>query len=314
MYRISRWDELYKPSNERYDLDGPLKYVMWAVHGHSQSESYRLLWSLAEIPELAGSAFGLFAKLLEIAADEPKTRRDGTIYFRDRPAEIRHISVMSCYPEPICKSCLELLCHPEIGWVECTDAASTQHHCSTDAVSTQHHCSTDAASTQHHCSADAASTQLKGGDPTETELKYKGEQKSNETEHAKAPLTRPSVSVDLEWFRTARIFESPMAGQRWKYLEQLVRVCTVNVANTFQLRPQDDSVSDAKALYRSIRQALKSNDLLAGASDMTKRIDSLARSKIENTGLHNPIAAFMADMKTQFGEWNNAVPNARAAG
>jgi hypothetical protein len=90
--------------------------VKWRVQGHDQGEAYRVMFGLG--PDIAMTAFGLFGKLLEIAADEPRERRDGTIHYRGRPATEELIALMTLCPLELVRRCLDLLCHEHVGWVE----------------------------------------------------------------------------------------------------------------------------------------------------------------------------------------------------
>lgn len=121
-YRIARWAELYEPTRrELRRSTGPLKYVKCHVHGGDQSSSYRRLFHQAENAMLGASAFALFVKLLELAANEPLGKRNGTVYWRSRPATVGDIAFYCSFPDELTVACLDLLCDARIAWVERVD-------------------------------------------------------------------------------------------------------------------------------------------------------------------------------------------------
>ena len=139
VYRIVRWAELYELPKREQGGDGPLKYVRAWVHGHSVDEAYRLLFSIA--PDVAAAAYGLFSRLRDIAADEPRKHRDGTIRYRQhRPATVPDIAFMTLFPADLVGRCLELLCHPDIQWIErvtAADATDAEQPPTHDATATR---------------------------------------------------------------------------------------------------------------------------------------------------------------------------------
>lgn len=97
-YRIAGWskeqgsEHPYEPPTREVSGDGPLKWVRSYVWGHSLSDAYR---TLLEVDHLRGlAAFGAFHKLLEIAADEPRQLRDGTLYRHGKPATLNDLAFL----------------------------------------------------------------------------------------------------------------------------------------------------------------------------------------------------------------------------
>ena len=132
-WRIVDWDKHYEiPGREKgkraKERGDPLRYVRWWAHGSDLTQSYRLMLHQArnqagEQGDMLGLAtFGLFAKLVELAAKQPRARRDGTIRNRaHQPASLEEITFMAGYlptSATLVATLLKLMCRPEIGWVE----------------------------------------------------------------------------------------------------------------------------------------------------------------------------------------------------
>lgn len=123
-YRISRWADDYEPDKQPRN-NGPLKFVKCYVHAGDQSASMRNLICLASTsPMFAGcnarDAFCLFIKLLELAANHPRGKRDGTIWSGDKPATIDQMvrSLWPMFDRPTLESAIQLLCHEDVAWIE----------------------------------------------------------------------------------------------------------------------------------------------------------------------------------------------------
>jgi len=132
-YRIARWAELYEPSRHDVRHNGPLRFVKAYVHGGDQSASCRNLIRLSMQPRDDGAAatardaFCLFIKLLEMAGNEPRGKRDGTVFAGELPADLDSITgrLWPLFDDSAqVAACLELLCHPDVGWVERFDRSA----------------------------------------------------------------------------------------------------------------------------------------------------------------------------------------------
>ena len=120
-YRIARWSELYEPTTRERRGVGPLRYVRWWVHAHGLGHGWRLLQRIAGKGAAgkwrAVTLLGLFGKLLEWAADEPASTRDGVIYtHRGVPATADEIAGELDAPSERVKRGLDDLIR--CGWVE----------------------------------------------------------------------------------------------------------------------------------------------------------------------------------------------------
>lgn len=116
--RITRWSEFYEPPRRDAQTAGKLKFVRWMVRA-DPGDAYRTLFD--RDPEIAPAAFGLFAKLLELAADQERESRDGCIRYRGRPATIQNVAFKTLFAPATIKKCLGLLTDPDVGWVEWVD-------------------------------------------------------------------------------------------------------------------------------------------------------------------------------------------------
>ena len=130
-YRIVDWTKLYevssngKPAKDKTALDSlrksPLPYIRFMVHGHSLGPSYRKMikkaFALGSMMEMA--CFGFFAKLLELAADQEAKFRGWILDEKQRPINPEQIAeLLDIREEGQARKILEILCHPEVGWVE----------------------------------------------------------------------------------------------------------------------------------------------------------------------------------------------------
>ena len=124
---ITDWERRYEvnqkgsPAKPGESLrQNPLDYYRSKVFGRAHSEGWRLICALAKGRALEG--FGLFHKLLEIAADEPRGLR-GTIRGRNHePASIEEIAFAIGVPIDRVRFCVGVLL--EAGWIVEIDPAS----------------------------------------------------------------------------------------------------------------------------------------------------------------------------------------------
>ena len=122
--RIADWDARYEVNESNREWKpgdrkrkGPLEYVRSACRGRDQGVGYRYL--LAVAGDLAPAVFGVFHKLLEIAASEPAERRDGTVYnHHGQPANADELAFITGFPVEIVARSIEVLCDSRIGWLE----------------------------------------------------------------------------------------------------------------------------------------------------------------------------------------------------
>jgi len=133
-YRIANWKELYEVTNKggaaKADTPteqlkkGPLKYVRWRAYGRRQTEAYRNLlkkaWLQGTMAEMG--IFGLFGKLIELAADQEREYRGWVLNRHLQPAGAKEIAGMLGICDVGCvEKGLQLLTDRDIGWVEIAD-------------------------------------------------------------------------------------------------------------------------------------------------------------------------------------------------
>ena len=124
-FRIRNWKRLYEPApKEKGGSVHRLKFVKLRAHGHTITQDYNRLCKLAapglgEKGWLLPATFGLWAKLLELAADEPRARRDGTVLTDEcAPACARDIADMLQWDVEVVAESLALLTHPKVRWIQ----------------------------------------------------------------------------------------------------------------------------------------------------------------------------------------------------
>jgi len=117
-YRIVGWEQRYEVSAKGRDWTpgepkrlGPLQYVRLKVHGRSQGVGWRKLLAVAGLHE-APTVFGIFCKLLEMAADAPRDKRG----FIEDSTETPLAFVLGLDPADVQKA-LDVCCDPRVGWM-----------------------------------------------------------------------------------------------------------------------------------------------------------------------------------------------------
>ena len=133
-YRIVDWTELYEVTNKggvakadtpmKQLQKGSLRYIRFRAHGRRQTEAYRNLlkkaWLQGTMAEMG--VFGLFGKLLELAADQNREFRGWILDRHRRPVNARGIAGMLGICDVECvENGLNILTDPDIGWVEIAD-------------------------------------------------------------------------------------------------------------------------------------------------------------------------------------------------
>lgn len=114
-FRICDWTR-YEPKEHKEGKAGPLRYIMWGVHGYAMTLGFRRLGRLAGDDVL--SCYGLFGKLCELVGDQPRDFRDGIVREsrRGKPATIEDIAdLILTTPERVEKLMSVLI---ENGWIE----------------------------------------------------------------------------------------------------------------------------------------------------------------------------------------------------
>lgn len=129
-YRIVDWMGLYevtlkghkaKKDTSMEELrSASLAYIRIVVHGHSLSASYRRMVkkasALGSMMEM--SCFGLFIKLLEVAADQEREYRGWILDDRQRPVNAARIAdLLDIYGGKV-QELLEILMDDDVSWVE----------------------------------------------------------------------------------------------------------------------------------------------------------------------------------------------------
>ena len=129
-FRIVGWRGRYevtskgKPASESTPIEdlrvSGFDYIRSKVHGHSHGPGWRGLlrvaWLAGDVRELA--AFGLFQKLMELAADQKREFRGWILDADQRPLTASGIAdELGIYEKSIVSGLMDLLCSESIGWV-----------------------------------------------------------------------------------------------------------------------------------------------------------------------------------------------------
>lgn len=129
-YYIVDWDQHFEvnahgrhwtPGDKK--RAGPLDYVRWPVYGpkHDNQAYADAAEVCAEVfgPERWPIAWGLFAKLVEVAARQASPPQRGWLLGKNGSRiSARRLSRLTCFPEDQITQGLAILAHPDIGWIE----------------------------------------------------------------------------------------------------------------------------------------------------------------------------------------------------
>ena len=130
-YRITGWNQRYEVGdNDKVAPTGkpmgklrksPLKYVRLKVYGHQLAPAFRRMtkkaWGFGEA--MPAATFGVFCKLLELAADQQREFRGWILDERQQPTKAEQIAELIGWTDvDIIKRALEILTDETIDWVE----------------------------------------------------------------------------------------------------------------------------------------------------------------------------------------------------
>ena len=122
MFEIADWQRYEvnskgSPATDTEDLRaGPLKFVRLKVHGHSQSNGYRMLLHIAKDKTM--EVFGIFCKFLEISGDSRKGQRGILRRERDgEPATVEDLAFLLAVSEAKIKNAFKVLIDKRLRWV-----------------------------------------------------------------------------------------------------------------------------------------------------------------------------------------------------
>jgi hypothetical protein len=128
-YRIANWQKNYEVTKDgkaassncsRKNLrQSPLAFVRLPVQGHNPSLTYRLL--LAKAGKNGMAVFGIFCKLLELAANQSSQYRGWILDDKQQPMNASQIAFCLCCQTSDTDYALQILCEPEIALIEKTD-------------------------------------------------------------------------------------------------------------------------------------------------------------------------------------------------
>lgn len=118
-YHVTSWSEWYEPLPRETKCQGPLKYYKAKVFGYQQSDGYRRLMQRGG--KDFGIAFGLFHKLLELAATwSRESRNRGWILdSKGNPATPEELEFVTGFTKDQIEWGISILL--DIGWIEWGD-------------------------------------------------------------------------------------------------------------------------------------------------------------------------------------------------
>lgn len=272
-YEVSEKGTEYRPGDRK---KANLKYVRLAVHGKSEGVGWkRLRRAVGDANTLA--AFGLFSKLLELAADQEREFRGFLLDEQKHPASAEYMEMLWGIPQDIISQYLPKLV--EIGWIAETDFRNHSGDFGTIPNDSENF----------------------GKIPESSEITPQGENlipktseftppNETETEHN---ITITKTETVSENFGKEKIQEASASdsGKEVKSKSAFV----LKVADVLVFRPNS---SDHTAI---LNLADYLDTLRNKKPRVFDEVIEVARSKISSTTIRNPIAAFFADVKKRYG-------------
>ena len=118
-YHVTSWSEWYEPLPRETKCQGPLKYYKAKVFGYQQSDGYRRLMQRGG--KDFGIAFGLFHKLLELAAawSRESGNRGWILDSKGNPATPEELEFVTGFTKGQIEWGISILL--DIGWIEWGD-------------------------------------------------------------------------------------------------------------------------------------------------------------------------------------------------
>lgn len=127
-WRIVGWLRHYEANDQGRPVEAmskararALPWVRLKVNGRSQSDGYRLLQVVAGTARKVLVAYGVFCKLLELAADQPRNRRGWILDGDGRPADPQNIAWWAHFSPFDVSTALSVLSDKRLRWIEETE-------------------------------------------------------------------------------------------------------------------------------------------------------------------------------------------------
>lgn len=119
-YEVNDSDRPFKPGEKRRKT--PLPYVRWYVGGPDNDNQAYQECALRVVAEHSAEgwmmAFGLFGKLLELAAGQQQDLRGYILGKGGKPVSIEFLSYLTLFPQEHIRKGLEILSSPSVQWIE----------------------------------------------------------------------------------------------------------------------------------------------------------------------------------------------------
>jgi hypothetical protein len=295
-YRITDWDKNYevtkdgKPASERSKniRKTPLSYIRLAVQGHNPSMNYREMLQKARGKGMM--VFGVFCKLLELAANQPREYRGWLLDTKACPMAADRIAFALCCDTGDINFALQVLTDKDIGWVSENPFQPEQTQI--------------ASEDKKDCSVIINETKL-----NETETKQNITERNETKQQPKAKPASGNISnclsdiilsaKDSSTLKNSSSSASAPPVWDWnraKYDWSLV------MQRHF---PRSKHIpGDVTTFYEMIKHLFEkhgpmTDELFARAADLAKE----AKSK---PGIKNPLAYFVSRFKKDFGDFTKA--------
>jgi len=291
-YRIVEWRQRYEVTEKGKAATAdtpvenlrksPLPYVRFKVYGHVHGPAYRKIikraWMNGQAMELA--VFGLFAKLLELAANQTNQFRGWILDEKQQPMTPRQIAeVLDVQEVETVSKALEILCEPAIGWVEIMEFPGTPQDSSTDGG-------------RLWGKEGAACGGKKGtltGEPFKNETETKVKVNKSETEDKQPPATGGEGSDSA-----SDLSQEGSDSVSWGLDERRLRVFTYEVVCQIVKPAGDSDRTTLQHIFNQLENHIKTGFFEIG---VFKEVEEAAR---QCTSAKNRMAMFVAIAKERF--------------
>lgn len=270
---IADWQR-YEPDPHSGGTVAPLKWVRIEVHGHSQGPGWRRLQRRAR--DDMAATFGLFIKLLEIAADERREHRNGLIRVErgGQPATLEDIAFDLDFDLDAVRRWMAFLV--ERGWI--LDMPDGQKPLPHDPQRPDESATSGDAGKSRGIPGTPGNAY---GDEDETET---GDRDADEHEdETETKRLRDSTTKT----------DGGVNGSVGDLIRETVREVCVVFRRT--------GGSDVETINRMVNHYLHSHP--ETAAETAARLLGLAREKKGSVTLRNPLGAWITECKEKFGTW-----------
>ncbi|MFA5291610.1 MAG: hypothetical protein WC496_01100 [Phycisphaerae bacterium] len=322
-YRITDWDKNYevtkdgKPATQRSKniRKTSLCYVRLTVQGHNPSMSYREM-----LQKAAGKGmmvFGVFCKLLELAANQPRNYRGWLLDTKGVPLTAERIAFALCCDAGDIDFALQVLTDKDIGWILEKDFHTEQTKSDSDdkkdcpVIITKHNETEENITEQNETKQQSRDRERAVTEKTDADKLL--EKVSRQISGRAIPqignldssfknILKPTSS-DSSVFAKASTDLASADSHNDEY-RRLFRKWITGINDIF---PQSKFGKSNRTTFDNMFNWLRDNNRSFDEKLLDKAL-SLAKEVRAKPGIDNPLAYFISRFKKDFGDFTKILP------